>query len=106
MRACVFIMRGIMRGIMREALFIMRGIMRDTFGMVPSSSLLCADYARLRFYYARDYARDYARGLPIMRGIMRVCFAAARLRATVTNNQQRQPTATVARSSNSSNNGN
>ena len=35
------------------------------------SKILCADYARLGFYYARHYAQHYARAAFIMRDIMR-----------------------------------
>ena len=39
--------------------------------MEPCYKILCADYARLGFYYARHYAQHYARAAFIMRGIMR-----------------------------------
>ena len=39
--------------------------------MEVCSKLLCADYARLGFYYARHYAQHYARASFIMREIMR-----------------------------------
>ena len=45
--------------------------------MGASAVGLCADYARLCFYYARDDARDYARLPFIMRGLCAegfVCF--------------------------------
>ena len=43
----------------------------DYWEMELSSKILCADYARLGFYYARHYAQHYARAAFIMRDIMR-----------------------------------
>ena len=43
----------------------------DYWEMELCSEILCADYARLCFYYARYYAQHYARAAFIMRDIMR-----------------------------------
>ena len=43
----------------------------DYWEMELCSKILCADYARLGFYYARHYAQHYARAAFIMRDIMR-----------------------------------
>ena len=43
----------------------------DCWEMELCSKILCADYARLGFYYARHYAQHYARAAFIMRDIMR-----------------------------------
>ena len=40
----------------------------DCWEMELCSKILCADYARLGFYYARHYAQHYARAAFIMRG--------------------------------------
>ncbi len=41
--------------------------MRESDPRDPGFKISCAYYARLRFYYARDYARDYTRALFFMR---------------------------------------
>ena len=58
----------------------------DYWEMELCSKILCADYARLVFYYARHYAQHYARAAFIMRDIMRGDYARyyARLNLTVT----------------------
>ena len=43
----------------------------DCWEMELCPKILCADYARLGFYYARHYAQHYARAAFIMRDIMR-----------------------------------
>ena len=46
----------------------------DCWEMELCSKILCADYARLGFYYARHYAQHYARAAFIMRDIMRGAY--------------------------------
>ena len=59
MRACILIMHRIMHGIMHGGASGQRPVRNGVWG----SKMLCTDYARLIFYYARNYARDNARRL-------------------------------------------
>ena len=43
----------------------------DMEGGNKCSKILCADYARLGFYYAQPYAQPYAQAAFIMRDMMR-----------------------------------